>query len=294
MDFRQAAIGDKKNIDRILKNSPCPTFEYNFATVFLWQKPYDLQFAIEDEMLYVSSFEGEKSFLLPCGKGDFKKAVDKVISYANSRGFGANFYSVTESQREFLEKEYPMEFSFYDDRETADYIYKSESLINLTGKKLASKRNHINRFLSENPDWCYEAVTEDNIEEVFRMHDKWCEAADYGRDGLENEGEAVRNALKYFKELEFTGGLIRSGGEVVAFSIGEELNKNTYLIHFEKAFYNINGAYPMINREFAFHNCSEYEFINREDDNGDEGLRNSKLSYRPHEILKKYYVKQKY
>jgi len=294
MNFKRAGIDDKKCVDLILKSSPCPTFEYNFATVFLWQQPYDLQFAIEDDMLYVSSFEGEKSFLLPCGHGDFKTAVDKLIDYANTRGFGANFYSVTESQKEFLEKEYPGQFLFYDDRETADYIYKSESLISLKGKKLASKRNHINRFLSENPDWCYEDITENNINEVSKMHDKWCERADYSKDGLKNEGETVRNAIKYFRELEFTGGLIRCGGEVIAFSMGEELNKNTYLIHFEKAFYDISGAYQMINREFAYHNCTGYEFINREDDNGDEGLRNSKLSYRPYEILKKYYVKQKY
>lgn len=294
MNFKRASIEDKKRIDSILKKSSCPTFEYNFATIFLWQKPYDLQFAVEDDMLYVSSFEGEKSFLLPCGNGDFKEAVDKVIDYANSRGFGANFYSVTKEQKKFLEENYPTEFTFYDDRETADYIYTSESLISLKGKKLAAKRNHINRFLAENPDWCYETITENNLSEISKMHDKWCEAADFGREGLEDESETVRTAIKYFKELEFTGGLIRSGGEVIAFSIGEPLNGNTYLIHFEKAFYDINGAYPIINREFASHNCKNYEFINREDDNGDEGLRKSKLSYHPHEVLKKYYVKQNY
>ena len=243
-------------------------------------------------MLYVSSFEGETSFLIPCGRGNLKNAVDKVIDFANSNGFGANFYSVTEEQKCFLEKYYHDAFSFEVDRETADYLYKSESLISLRGKKLSAKRNHINRFLAENPDWSYEAIRKANLDEVSAMHDKWCEMADYSRDGLENEGYTVRKAIKYFEELEFSGGLIRDGKEIVAFAMGEELNKNTFLVHFEKAFYDKTGAYSIINREFASHNCRNYEFINREDDNGDEGLRKSKLSYQPYEVLSKYYVKQ--
>ena len=87
--------------------------------------------------------------------------------------------------------------------------------------------------------------------------------------------------LNTFFDLGLTGGLIRSEGKVIAFAIGEELNDNTYVVHIEKAFYDIQGAYQIINQQFAAANCQNYDYINREDDAGDEGLRRAKLSYYP-------------
>ena len=103
----------------------------------------------------------------------------------------------------------------------------------------------------------------------------------------------VKKALKYYHELQLSGGLIRANGQVVAFSLGDRLNDKTFLVHIEKAFANITGAYQIINREFVLNNCMDYEFVNREDDTGDESLRKAKLSYRPYEIVKKYVAKEK-
>lgn len=66
------------------------------------------------------------------------------------------------------------------------------------------------------------------------------------------------------------------------------MNGDTFLVHFEKAFADIQGAYPMINQQFVIHNCMEYAYVNREDDTGVEGLRKAKLSYDPHHLVEKY------
>ena len=102
----------------------------------------------------------------------------------------------------------------------------------------------------------------------------------------------LNQAMKYFDELHLEGGILRKAGEIVAFTIGERLNSDTYVVHFEKAFPEIQGAYPMINQQFVMHNCQEYSYVNREDDAGDEGLRKAKLSYYPDILLKNYTARE--
>ena len=288
--FTKAEIKDKADIDKLLKCSSCESMEYNFTLLFIWQNQYGIEFAIEDDMLYIRSGISKKAYLFPCGKGDLKSAVDKLFDYCPD---GLMFYSLNDVQKTFLEREYPGKFTFTENRDAGDYVYLAESLINLKGKKLSSKRNHINKFEAENPDWQYEEINDDNLDEIKIMHEKWCKAQDFNeRKGLKEETEAVKIALKNYKELELFGGLIRTGGEVVAFSIGDKLNRDTVLVHIEKAFSSINGAYTIINREFVKHNCVGFTYVNREDDTADEGLRRAKLSYQPYEIIKKYNAKE--
>ena len=83
------------------------------------------------------------------------------------------------------------------------------------------------------------------------------------------------------KELDFKGGVLRAAGKIVAFTIGEELCEDTFVVHIEKAFADVDGAYPMINQQFVQHECADYAYVNREDDAGEEGLRKAKLSYKP-------------
>jgi hypothetical protein len=193
-----------------------------------------------------------------------------------------------------LENFYPGKFEFFEYRDGADYIYETEKLSTLAGKKLAAKRNHINRFIENYPDWKYEQIDDNNIDEVFEMNRKWCSMAGCENEkSLQEEGCAVSEAFANFKALGLSGGLIRAKGEVVAFSMGDRLDNETFLVHIEKAFADIQGAYPIINREFVIHNCGGYKYVNREDDTGDEGLRRAKLSYRPCAILQKWNAEMK-
>ena len=55
----------------------------------------------------------------------------------------------------------------------------------------------------------------------------------------------------------------------------------------------MQGAYPMINQQFVEHECMDYQYINREEDTGAEGLRKAKLSYRPVFMVEKGRVTEK-
>lgn len=295
IEFEDIRIEDKQRVDEILSGYDCPSLEYNFTTLFIWQKIYNTQIACRDGYLFSVSGKGEeKSFLFPAGAGDAEKAVYMLDDHCKEKGIPMNFHSLSVARRDILIRMYPGRFEFTRARDSGDYVYTAESLRTLKGKKLSSKRNHINDFIRNYPDWSYEKMNDDNIKEAQDMHMTWCEGVGCDEEpGLMEESCAVRRAFKYFNELGLSGGILRAEKEVTAFSMGDRLNKNTFIVHIEKAFADIRGAYPMINKQFVLNNCDGYEFVNREEDMGDEGLRKAKLSYRPYEIIEKYNAAEK-
>lgn len=294
-NFREIKIEDKKWVDGILNSSYAESLEYNFTTAFIWRKIYGIQISpLCNGELYTTKTK-DNSFLIPQGNGNIKGAIDEIFDYCKENKILPRFYSVTENTKKILEEYYPNMFRFRENRDGADYVYESEKLATLSGKKLSAKRNHINRFIENNPDWKYEKIDKSNISEAFEMNEKWCRAVNFEtKKGLKEEGCAVREAFENFDELKLVGGLIRAQGEVVAYSMGDPLNKDTFLVHIEKAFAEVQGAYAIMNREFVSHNCKDYIYVNREDDTGDEGLRKAKLSYKPVKLIDKWIAKAEY
>lgn len=295
-DFRGIQIEDKAWVDEILINSDCDSLENNFTTAYIWRNIYRIKISplCGGDFYTTMAYSNEPSFMIPCGKGNIKNAFEEIFDYCREIGIPPVFYSVTEKNKAVMEELFPEMFDFEEDRDAADYVYEAEKLRTLSGKKLASKRNHINRFVENNPDWTYEAITKANIGEAFEMNSKWCKEVDCGRKhGLYEESCAVREAFGNFFDLGLSGGLIRANGRVVAYSMGDKLSRDTFLVHIEKAFADIQGAYPIINREFVIHNCDGYDYVNREDDAGDMGLRKAKLSYQPCLLVKKWSARLK-
>lgn len=284
MDFKKATLGDREEIEKYLNMTKKPSLEYSFTTLYLWQEQYGMEFCIEDGFLFIRTSGKRSMYLFPMGAGDERTAVDKIVQK------GGVFYSLSREQAEKIDKWYPDRYTFTESRDMGDYVYETQSLATLKGKKLSAKRNHINRFVAENPDWSYEEITKDNIDEIKAMHQEWLSLQDNQKE-LETETVAVKIALSEYFSLGFSGGAIRTGGRIVAFSIGDKLSDSTFLVHIEKAFSAYSGAYQLINREFVQRNCMDFEFVNREDDAGDEGLRKAKLSYRPHHIVTKFLAK---
>ena len=196
--------------------------------------------------------------------------------------------SMVKEQVDLLEELFPNRFEITTNRDETEYIYTVEKLSKLSGKKLHGKRNHIARF-KDNANWSYEDISDDNFKECLEMNDEWCKLYDCIDDpSLNHELCAVKEAFGNYNELGLVGGLLRREGKVIAYTIGSRINEDTFNIHIEKAFANIQGAYPMINQQFVQHNCQEYVYVNREEDLGDEGLRKAKMSYYPDVLLDKY------
>lgn len=275
-------------MDKALKAGHRSALEYSFTSNFIWRKVYNLSAARFEDRLIIMSDPENPSFIFPSGAGPVDQVVRALYGYCHERGKPLIFNTLVNEDRDKLESAFPGKFRIIPDRNDFDYYYEAERMITLSGKKLSAKRNHINRFMMNNPDWSYEAITRENIMDARKMSLEWCKSAGCREDeSLFLESCAVEQAFGHFFDLGLTGGLLKAGGRVIAFAMGEPLNEDTYLIHIEKAFYEIQGAYQMINQLFAQENCRGHKYINREDDAGDEGLRKAKLSYDPVFLMEK-------
>ncbi|WP_461812333.1 DUF2156 domain-containing protein [Faecalimonas sp.] len=294
IEFRRPEMEDRKLLDGYFKRYPSRSCERTFINTYLWSRHYKVKYAVIENTLVFKNEDHEIAFTYPIGEiEDIKNALKFLMEYCEKENKIFELYCVTEEQFKQLNEWYPNEFQITYDRDIADYVYESEKLITLSGKKLHGKRNHINKFKAEHQNWKYETMTENNVEECFQMALKWRKESGCDADVEKNAEMCVAlNSLRLFKELEMIGGILRVDGEVVAFTMGEPVSEDTFVVHIEKAFAGIQGAYPMINQQFIEHECSGYKYINREDDAGVEGLRKAKLSYRPAFLIGKGRVKR--
>lgn len=289
MNFKKIELCDKEVLLPFLRGVDELTCELSFVNLLIWQPLYNNCYCIEDSILYLKSYdENIETYSLPFG--DMKIGMHRIIDHVGA--LPVIWAQEGERFREFkrLFGEY---YDIFESRNEFDYIYNSSDLINLSGKKYHSKRNHISAF-SKQHNWHYEDITDANIEKVRECAKIW-----YGQyennmdDELKTEMQGTQLTLDNMEFLGVSGGVIVIDDEVVAFALGSEINDKIYNIHTEKAISGFETAYTLINREFAARNAQNYRYINREDDLGIEGLRKSKLSYKPEIILPKYICTKK-
>ncbi len=297
-EFKRPLLEDKEIIAEKFKTYCSRSCERTFVNVFLWARYYNVEYAVVENTVVFKSENHGLAFTFPAGEEeDVKKALKALEVYSTERGQAFQLYNVSSCMFDQLEAWYPGEFEIEYNRDIADYVYECEKLTTLAGKKLHAKRNHINKFKATYEDWAYETLTDKNVEECFQMALKWRNLnTDEESEDVEdkiNEIAVTLNALRLFNELELQGGILRVNGEIVAFTLGEKICGDTFVVHIEKAFADIQGAYPMINQQFVTHECQEFTYINREEDTGSEGLRKAKLSYRPAFLVEKGMVKRK-
>lgn len=294
LEFKQITIADKQWIQPLLDMSGFNSEEYNFTFLYIWRTIFGYRVARVNDYVVVKAVRDTHppSYLFPAGSGDISPVLQALREDAEQNATPLVFHTVLAPSKALLETMYPGQYEFLPLPDYYDYVYDAQSLITLSGKKLHSKRNHINRFHENYPGWSYETITPENLPEVIAMNDEWCRINGCEDDkSLQQESCSVRAAIRDLFALGLDGGLIRADGRVVAFSLGDRLNHDTYLVHIEKAFSDVQGAYTVINREFAASHCEGYLYINREDDSGEEGLRKAKQSYRPVFQVEKYGAK---
>lgn len=298
ISFKPIELSDKAWIDACVRAENARSADFNFANMYMWDESYhQLVAEVEGCLVAKPKYREHPFFAFPVGGGDKKRAMELLHAYAAERGFPFCVSGVTAEHRALLESEFPGRLQFTPDRDHFDYIYLAEKLASLEGKKLHAKRNHINRFLENyKDDWHFEPLTPALLPACREMLADWTKAyleSGGELDGVGAEHKAIFRAFDHFEYLGLEGGALFVGGRMIAFTIGEKISADTYNVHFEKAHADIQGAYPMVNREFVrqiLRLHPEIVYVNREDDMGHEGLRKAKQSYDPAFLVEKYEV----
>lgn len=295
LDFKEISIEDKEYFRRFLRLYNPEISELTFTNLFMWRHFYRFRYAQVDNMLVIISVpeEGVPFSYAPFGdvnKNGFKDVVLMIKEYFKKNNWKMVFSRVPESMLPFYRELFGDQAQIKLDEANSDYVYSSNDLIFLSGKKYDGKRNHINKF-KKLYTFEYKKIDHSNIAECIRIMDEWCEEKKCQHQHVSYcEKKANIELLNNFDELGCKGALIRVDGRFEAFTVGEMLNSNTAVIHIEKANSKVNGLYTITNQQFCENEWNNVEFINREQDLGIEGIRKAKLSYHPVRMVNKYAI----
>lgn len=291
LDFFKVELHDKTRVEEHLRKSGFRGCEYTFGNLFLWGKHYNTEICFSNGLCFEKTGSGvDTMFIYPYGEGSIETAVSLMREYAEHNNFPCVICANKYITQKILEKYPEAKAELY--RDFCDYVYLSDDLENLRGKKFHAKRNHLNRFYENN--WSFEPMTSANIPECLAMNVLWRE--ENVTDGSEDaqskltELDVVKRSLELFNELGYTGGVLRVDSEVQAFTFGEISSEDTFVVHVEKALRKYQGAYAAINREFVASLGGKYKYIDREEDTGSENLRKAKKSYNPVFLEEKFLI----
>ena len=287
LEFRKFTWDDKDKYTQYYQQSPVHYAEYSFFGLWAWLHAYPLEIAYTDHICWMKASGNFPGIFGPSGNWDAITDWEKELSCFKT---GDVIHEVPAGIIEKLSGS--SRFKFTLERDQSEYVYEVKDMISLKGKAYAHKRNRVRAFL-DGYEWDYYELTPDFFDEVLEFQERWR----VHRDETMNEEEAeslyyediaIRNAFEKWNEFNFSGGIIKVDDRIIAYTIAEELDEKNLDVRFEKAFSEYTGSYQAINYMFMKNHGYKYEWANREEDMGEPGLREAKMSYNPAMMLEKY------
>lgn len=281
---RPLQLDDKEMLEAVFAQLQPRISELTFANLFLFRNAhaYTLSLVDDSPVVFGKGYSGEAYFLPPLG-GDVAKTAARLL------GEECTLYGADKS---FVERYlHGLEgISLKEDRDSSDYVYNRSDLAELPGNRFHKKKNRISYFTRRH-EYRVEPYSAEFRDDALLLLEEWLRV----RGSLESqslllEAEATVEALKLAEVLGLEGLVVLVEGRVKGLVLGEKLNDTTSLCHFEKADPFMDGLYQLVDREFSRLCFTECDFVNREQDLGEQNLRHSKLSYHPVELVTKYRV----
>lgn len=285
MNFLPLTLSDMPKISEFLKDVTHRACDCTLGGIFIWRDYFGTSYAIEDDTLIFRVGDGhDRVYTYPIGKCS-DHLLEKIIDEFGS----VPFYLCSREDMLLFKQKYPTS-EIVENRDAFDYLYDYEGLATFKGKKYSGQRNHVNKFNRLYENHSFEELCEANIPACRRFFEEFISFREV-TDATNAEAEKIREIFDnydFYKENGFFGGLLKIEERVVGFSVATVLG-DTMFVHVEKADITVDGAYQKLVCSFAEHFRRDgVVYINREDDAGSEGLRKSKLSYQPIELLPKY------
>ncbi|MFZ5966998.1 MAG: DUF2156 domain-containing protein [Bacillota bacterium] len=290
----EITIGDKELFQQYITSFPYQVSDINFASIFIWKDLYELRYDVIHGLLCISGKYYDEPFIFPpltkevYSIDQLAKTLNALKALSNHplkiKFAPAHVVDILKASDQFV-------FDIKEDRNNFDYIYAVKDLSELKGRKLHSKKNHLNYFKKNIPH-LYTPLEDTHIEGCLALTRSLKEGdySDFEKLLLCNEEKAIARAFEYWHELNLFGAVILIEDKIEAFTIGEALSHDTVVVHIEKANPDIKGLYQAINQMFCSDACINFPFVNREEDMGFPNLRKTKESYQPVKLLDKYDV----
>jgi hypothetical protein len=290
-DFKRIALENKPVFDKHYEKYPPVHSDNLFTTMISWMEYSNYHYVAVDENIVIMTKVNNKIQLRPPSGKQNRELLKQVLTLAVQEGLDEPFVVLNSKMKKWIEKEFP-KFKFLEHRDYFDYVYRSSDLANLPGSGYSKIRNRFNKF-KKNYEYSTEEISEENMNEVNEFLKRWCLWKDCKSDAvLANERKAIIYSMLHFFDLGLSGLLIRINGNIEALAVYEKMNPDTAVVHYEKGSPYFDGIYKAINMETAKILQKDFTFINREEDMGIQGLRQAKMSYRPHHMVEVFHVKK--
>jgi len=287
-EFVPISFDMQNEIEFYLRNLPDGISELTFMNFYLFKETYKYQVAKTDSLLIIiGEYKDKPFFITPCCLVNAEIIKQLLEKYKNWMILSKSFL---EKNKPVFEQPYFQNLKIEEDRDNFDYIYRRKDLAELAGKDFHKKKTHINNFEKNYGNIKVKALTLETVEDAKKILEIW--AASRTSNTPENSDYfAAKEALNILPRSALFGIVLYVDNKPVAWSLAEITNKgNTAVIIFEKADTNYKGSFQYINYAFAGYLPEHIEFINRQQDLGDAGLRQAKMTYRPVDFIKKYKI----
>ena len=265
----------------------------------MWRKLNNIKYAVLDDVLIIEKNEEGKGTFYAQFFGYKKDNLTSIIDELIKRNleFTDRDYLFGDVGDEFvddLKKYTDFSIDIVEDIDDSEYIYNTQDLIELKGKKYHSKKNHVNSFL-KTYSYDIKTINNENVKnDCMNLLHKWHEevAVTVDKEML-MEIDAIKDLFSELHFFDLNSIAIYVDGDLAGFAVGEKVNDRMALIHVERGEIAYKGIYAFLNKQFLVESFQDTEFVNRQEDTGNEGLRKAKKSYHPEKMIKKYLVKLK-
>lgn len=303
LDFQPFSLDKKNLLDDYFFAYGEGSCQHSFVSSFCMSEKYGDKFALKDDFLFIlrekRCTSNERIYLFPLGNMEktesLRRAVDCLIEDAHSHGAKVRFETITERAKDFIAENYSESLSITESREVAEYIYDCEKFAAMQGGEYHDRRKHVRKFLDTYKDrWNLENVSPAYFSQMLSLSETWLKTkvTDDNRTQLMCEHRAIEKSLKYWDELGMEGLVLFIDGELKGFIYGMKLDSQTYNAMILKSDKSCVYVSPFLYRSYAELCGKSAKWVNLEEDLGDPGLRQMKLSYRPDHLLNKYFVKE--
>jgi len=288
LQFEPISLEKQQDYLKILARCPQVASDYSFMNIWAWAEDYGLTWAWSDDCVWIRQSRPEVLYWAPVGPWS---EIDWPTRFPEASGDPTIFIRIPNQLVEIWQTAFTDRAAFEEERGHWDYVYSVNELVDLKGNRFHKKKNLLNQFIKKY-DYTYVPFAPELIDQAMALQESWCTWRDCeSSDVLAAENHAIFRVLNNWGQLNGTlGGALMIDGSMVAYTVAEALTPQSVVIHFEKGDTRFKGVYQAINQMFLAHSARDFLTVNREQDLNDEGLRKSKLSYNPTELLHKYRV----
>ncbi|MGC1177328.1 MAG: phosphatidylglycerol lysyltransferase domain-containing protein [Candidatus Saccharimonadales bacterium] len=270
-----------------------PYSDFNFISMYSWDVRSDMLLSNLDDNLVVRfrDYTSDKAFLSFIGETNVDDTIISLLGYAGENDLTPALHLIPEHVIDLIKDR--SKFLIEEDRDSHDYIVLALNFSELEGKKYASKRHGINKFLRTHENRAVIKklnLDEKEAKEIVETFHKWREESEKSVDETTNELLAIERLVEQAHHFNLRALGIYVDDVMVAYSIYE--TQGEYAIgHFEKALKSHPGLYDFLKHSTVVDLHKQgVKYVNYEQDLGIESLRQSKLLLHPETFLKKYTV----